>query len=69
MSKCPKCKTDMITVKRFIQEWDADEEPYEAGKKEDHDGINEDVMIGAEYCENCQAFKNIDFDANMIQEK
>ena len=69
MSECPKCKNKLLTVTSYMSYWTPDQEPYEAGKFEDHDEIHESVYVNAEYCEKCEAFLWINFEAEMIKKE
>ena len=57
--KCSKCGKVLLTINAFIQEWEADPEPYEADVEQDHEGVSHDLSISSEYCEECQEFTYI----------
>jgi len=69
MSKCRKCGNKLLTVSTYVSEWDADQEPYESGEHEEHEGIHESVYLNACYCEKCEAFDQISIEAEMIEEE
>lgn len=62
ISPCPKCGTKLATGSLFVQYFDAESEPYEAGKEEalESNDSNEicdiDVHLTGQYCEKCEAF-------------
>jgi len=66
MKNCKKCGNKLLTVSTYVSDWDADQEPYKPGVSEDHDGINSPVNLTAQYCEKCEAFDGIYFEAEMI---
>ena len=71
MSKCKVCKNKMITISTCINEWEADEEPYKNGVKEElnYDIYTSTVYINAEYCEVCDKFACINIEAPIMDKE
>ena len=67
MAKCKKCGNKMLTVSAYIPEMEADDEPYESGKKEEANNIFPEAMLNAEYCETCHEFNWVVFEVPMSE--
>lgn len=65
---CKKCGHKLLTCHTYVSDWAADQEPYISNVNEGHDGFYESVYISAQYCEKCEAFDDIYFEAPMIEE-
>jgi len=69
ISPCKQCNNKLITLTSYVSEWQADQEPYESLVYEEHEGISENVYLSAQWCEKCEAFDGIYFEASMIENK
>lgn len=72
-NSCPKCGTIPATSKMFCQYLEANDEPYENGKRDTFkNGERElpvEVHFSAQYCEKCEAFIHIEVsEAPMIND-
>lgn len=59
MDKCNVCNSATVLVSSYVNEWNADQEPYCDSVIQDHEGVSEDVYFYGHYCEKCAGFKEI----------